>query len=182
VGGAVVAAAESAAPEPAALPCALAVNVRLPSFVGVHVKPNDTVEPAAMATETGVAAVHLAAAVPDTAVTDGVTIISIAASPPAGALFRTCAVSLTPCPTTTREGGWAAKFTIRAAGARMRTVDEVMLVVCGTSGKLGSTQVANPEMESNCGVAGAVQPDQTRECVAGMLFTGSLGATAHDAA
>jgi hypothetical protein len=91
----VVAAAESAAPDPAALPFAVAVKVRLPSFVGVHVKPNDTLEPAAMPTETGVAAVHLAAAFPDTDVTDGVTMIPVASSPPAGALFWTCAVSVT---------------------------------------------------------------------------------------
>ena len=90
-----VAAAESAAPDPAALPFAVAVKVRLPSFVGVHVKPNDTLEPAAIPTETGVAAVHLAAAFPDTDVTDGVTMIPVASSPPAGALFWTCAVSVT---------------------------------------------------------------------------------------
>ena len=46
----------------------------------------------------GVAAVQVADAVPVTVVTDGVTVTPFAEAPPAAAVFRTFAVSVTACP------------------------------------------------------------------------------------
>jgi len=76
-----------------------------------------TVELALIIEAPGEAAVQVAAAVPLTVFTVGVTVTEFAAAPPAGAVLRTFAVSETSCPALTDAGGCAAKVTARPAGA-----------------------------------------------------------------
>jgi hypothetical protein len=160
----------------AAVPFAVAVKVRVPAPAGVQVKVKAWVVLAAMTVAPGAAAVHVAEAPVPAAV--GVTVTPFADAPPAGAVFRTFATRVTTWPALTGDGGWAATVTASAAGAWMLTAVDVEFVVRDVPGTFASTQVAKPEMESSCWVAGAVQPVHVRTCVAAMLFTGIAGATA----
>ena len=69
-----------------------------------------------MAVAPGVAAPHVAAAVPVAPTTVGVTVTPLAAALPAAAVLLTFAVSVTACPATRGDAGWAAKATASAAG------------------------------------------------------------------
>ena len=134
-----------------------------------------------MAEEAGEAAPQVADA-PPAPVAVGVTVTPLAEAPPAGAVFRTLAVSVMAWPALTVAGGWAWKVSASPAAAWTVTAVEVELVTCWTSGTLASTQVAKPESVSGPGVAGAVHPVQVKTWVAAMPFTGRAGATAQDAA
>ena len=69
-----------------------------------------------MAEEAGEAAPQVAEA-PPAPVAVGVTVTPFAEAPPAGAVFRTLAVSVTAWPALTVAGGWAWKVTARPAAA-----------------------------------------------------------------
>ena len=94
VAGVVVVATESAAPVFAAVPVAVAVNETVPAPAGAQVKVNPTVKPAAMVDAPGVAVVQVAEA-PPVPVDVGVTVTPVADAPPAAAVFRTLAMSVT---------------------------------------------------------------------------------------
>jgi hypothetical protein len=106
--------AESAAPELAAVPFAVAVKVRVPTPEGVQEYVNWTVAPAATVEEEDEAAVQTAEAVP-VPVVEGVTPTAVADAPPTAAVFWTLAMRVTTCPALTVDGGWAANATARTA-------------------------------------------------------------------